>query len=193
MVSRWCGGASRSSCSPEDVRSSAAPRLRKPLRTSTSRCRSHRSAESVFRGSLFRTGYEIFYTPIPADEKRAAKSIIDVGFDRLGDAIGGEPHRATVGGQPVGHWTIPVTLSGPRTIPFLEYHGARGTPETEVLDLLQQHLDEHERVVLYGHPCYEGVRDRLLRRVFAAVVERGFRFVTMQTMAEQLRAVAAAQ
>jgi hypothetical protein len=43
----------------------------------------------VFRGSLFRTGYEIFYTPIPADEKRAAKSIIDVGFDRLGDAIGG--------------------------------------------------------------------------------------------------------
>src|SRR5262249_47515475 len=33
--------------------------------------------------------YEIFYTPIPADEKRAAKSIIDVGFDRLGDAIGG--------------------------------------------------------------------------------------------------------
>ncbi|HLG59636.1 MAG TPA: hypothetical protein VI485_30135 [Vicinamibacterales bacterium] len=48
-----------------------------------------RTGESVFRGSLFRTGYEIFYTPIPADEKRAAKSIIDVGFDRLGDAIGG--------------------------------------------------------------------------------------------------------
>ncbi len=41
------------------------------------------------RGSLFRTGYEIFYTPIAADEKRAAKSIIDVGFDRVGDAIGG--------------------------------------------------------------------------------------------------------
>jgi ATP:ADP antiporter, AAA family len=48
-----------------------------------------RTGESVFRGSLFRTGYEIFYTPIPADEKRAAKSIIDVGFDRLGDAVGG--------------------------------------------------------------------------------------------------------
>jgi len=48
-----------------------------------------RAGESTFRGSLFRTGYEIFYTPIPADEKRAAKSIIDVGFDRLGDAIGG--------------------------------------------------------------------------------------------------------
>jgi hypothetical protein len=48
-----------------------------------------RTGESVFRGSLFRTGYEIFYTPIPAQEKRAAKSIIDVGFDRLGDAVGG--------------------------------------------------------------------------------------------------------
>jgi hypothetical protein len=45
-------------------------------------------------------------------------------------------------------------------------------------------------VVLYGHPCYEGVRDNVLRQVFATVVERGFRFVTMQTMAEQLRAVA---
>ena len=48
-----------------------------------------RTGESVLRGSLFRTGYEIFYTPIAADEKRAAKSIIDVGFDRVGDAIGG--------------------------------------------------------------------------------------------------------
>jgi hypothetical protein len=48
-----------------------------------------RTGESVFRGSLFRTGYEIFFTPIPDDEKRAAKSIIDVGFDRLGDAMGG--------------------------------------------------------------------------------------------------------
>jgi ATP:ADP antiporter, AAA family len=48
-----------------------------------------RAGESVFRGSLFRTGYELFYTPIPAAEKRAAKSIIDVGFDRMGDAVGG--------------------------------------------------------------------------------------------------------
>jgi len=48
-----------------------------------------RSAEAVFRGSLFRTGYELFYTPMRADEKRAAKAIIDVGVDRVGDAIGG--------------------------------------------------------------------------------------------------------
>lgn len=47
-----------------------------------------RAGESVFRGSLFRAGYEVFYTPIPAAERRAAKSLIDVGFDRLGDAVG---------------------------------------------------------------------------------------------------------
>jgi hypothetical protein len=48
-----------------------------------------RGAESVFRGSLFRSGYEVFFTPIPPREKRAAKSIVDVGVDRLGDALGG--------------------------------------------------------------------------------------------------------
>src|SRR6185503_11341464 len=53
-----------------------------------------RGGESVFRGSLFRAGYELFYTPILPAEKRAAKSIIDVGFDRLGDAAGGGLVRA---------------------------------------------------------------------------------------------------
>jgi hypothetical protein len=53
-----------------------------------------RAGESVFRGSLFKTGYEIFFTPIDPQDKRAAKSIIDVGFDRLGDAVGG----ATIAG-----------------------------------------------------------------------------------------------
>jgi hypothetical protein len=48
-----------------------------------------RAGESIFRGSWFRAGYELFYTPIPAEEKRAVKSIVDVGADRLGDAVGG--------------------------------------------------------------------------------------------------------
>jgi len=34
--------------------------------------------------SLFRSGYELFYTPIPASEKRAAKSLIDVGVRPAG-------------------------------------------------------------------------------------------------------------
>jgi hypothetical protein len=48
-----------------------------------------RGAENVLRGSLFRSAYEVFYTPIPPANKRAAKSLIDVGFDRVGEAIGG--------------------------------------------------------------------------------------------------------
>jgi hypothetical protein len=47
-----------------------------------------RAAESIFRGSLYRTGYELFFTPMPPREKRAVKSVIDVGFDRFGDFIG---------------------------------------------------------------------------------------------------------
>jgi peptidoglycan/xylan/chitin deacetylase (PgdA/CDA1 family) len=131
-----------------------------------------------------------FSSPGFYSDERVMALLDRLGFMYNGDAIGGEPFRATVGGRPVGHWTIPVTLSGPRTIPFLEYHGAKGTPMVEVFRQLNQHLDEHDNVVMYGHPCYEGVRDNILRQVFATALERGFRFVTMQTMAEQLRAVA---
>jgi hypothetical protein len=48
-----------------------------------------RGGESVFRASWFRSGYELFFTPIAPEEKRAAKSLIDVGVERLGDALGG--------------------------------------------------------------------------------------------------------
>ena len=47
-----------------------------------------RALELILRGSLFRAGYEIFYTPIAARDKRAVKVLIDVGFDRMGDAAG---------------------------------------------------------------------------------------------------------
>jgi len=47
-----------------------------------------RGGQAVFRGSLFRSGYEVFYTPVSSADKRAAKSVIDVGFDKLGDAAG---------------------------------------------------------------------------------------------------------
>jgi len=47
-----------------------------------------RGLEAVLRGSLFRAGCEVLYAPIPAAEKRATKTLVDVGCDRLGDAIG---------------------------------------------------------------------------------------------------------
>jgi hypothetical protein len=48
-----------------------------------------RAGEAIFRSSWFRAGYELFFTPIPAAEKRATKSLIDVACDRLGDAAAG--------------------------------------------------------------------------------------------------------
>jgi hypothetical protein len=57
-----------------------------------------------------------------------------------------------------------------------------------MLDQLDRHLEGRDLVVLYGHPCYEGVREAVLRKVFARVLERGFRFVTMQAFAARLEA-----
>ncbi len=48
-----------------------------------------RGAEAVQRNSLFRSAYELLYTPLPEEKKRATKTIIDVGFDRLGTVAGG--------------------------------------------------------------------------------------------------------
>ena len=79
-----------------------------------------RGGESVFRSSLFRAGYELFYTPIPAAEKRAAKSIIDVAFDRLGDAVGGGLVRAdraaAAGGAVASHPVARHRLLGGRDL-----------------------------------------------------------------------------
>jgi hypothetical protein len=53
-----------------------------------------RGGETVLRSSLFRSGYELFYTPLSATEKRSTKTIVDVGADRLGDAVGAGIVRA---------------------------------------------------------------------------------------------------
>ena len=128
-----------------------------------------------------------FSSPGFYSDERVMRQLDRLGFQYNGDAIGGEPARAVADGRELRHWTIPVTLAGPRTIPFLEYHGARGTPDDQVIAELHRHLDGHDQVVLYGHPCYEGVRESMLRKVFGAVLERGYRFVTLQTIARRLQ------
>jgi hypothetical protein len=55
-----------------------------------------------------------------------------------------------------------------------------------VITDINRRLDGERWVVLYGHPCYEGVNDGILRRIFRTVLERGFRFVTHQEMVELL-------
>ena len=62
-----------------------------------------RGGEASFRASWFRSGYELFYTPLPARERRAAKSIIDVALDRLSDALGGGLVRIIIALVPVAY------------------------------------------------------------------------------------------
>lgn len=47
-----------------------------------------RGAENVLRNSLYREAYEVFYTPLLPAERRATKTVVDVGVERLGDVIG---------------------------------------------------------------------------------------------------------
>jgi peptidoglycan/xylan/chitin deacetylase (PgdA/CDA1 family) len=111
---------------------------------------------------------------------RVARLLDRLGFAYDGDAIGGHPRR---NGR---HWTIPVTLCGPGTIPYLENHAARGTAEAEVLRGVEAHLEGRDLAVMYGHPCWEGVHAELLRRVFETVLARGFRFATLAEIAGRL-------
>lgn len=46
-----------------------------------------RGAELVLANSVFRSGYELLYTPVTPDEKRPTKALIDVAGNRIGDAI----------------------------------------------------------------------------------------------------------
>jgi ATP:ADP antiporter, AAA family len=48
-----------------------------------------RGAATAIANSLFRSGYELFYAPVPSEKKRSTKTAIDVGFDRVGTFVGG--------------------------------------------------------------------------------------------------------
>lgn len=47
-----------------------------------------RGTESVIRGSLFRSGYELLFSAMSPQEKRRVKTFLDVACDRAGDALG---------------------------------------------------------------------------------------------------------
>src|SRR5262249_60214855 len=67
------------------------------------RLRGPRGGEASFRASWFRAGYELFYTPLAASERRAAKSLIDVALDRVSDALGGGLVRVIIALVPVAY------------------------------------------------------------------------------------------
>ena len=45
-------------------------------------------SQEMLSNSLFRSGYELLYTPLPEAEKRPTKAVVDVGLDKLGALVG---------------------------------------------------------------------------------------------------------
>jgi hypothetical protein len=47
-----------------------------------------RGSNGILRDSLYRSGYELLYTPLPSRRKRATKAIVDVAADKVGAIAG---------------------------------------------------------------------------------------------------------
>jgi AAA family ATP:ADP antiporter len=70
---------------PVAVAAAAVAGLLDPRLWSAALCR---GAHEVLSNSLFRSGYELLYTPLPDHQKRATKQLVDVAFDKLGTLAG---------------------------------------------------------------------------------------------------------
>ena len=71
-----------------------------------------RGLEAVVHGSLFRSGYELLYTPLPIDRKRAIKSVVDVGLDKVGSVAGGLLTMALVALAPAAASPLALAAAG---------------------------------------------------------------------------------
>jgi AAA family ATP:ADP antiporter len=70
-----------------------------------------RGTENIGRMSLFRSAYELLYTPVSAADKRAAKPIIDVAFDRAGDLFAASITRIVLASTRAGQHAIILLLA----------------------------------------------------------------------------------
>ena len=69
-----------------------------------------RGAEAVTRSSVFRAGYELLFAPLPDDQKRSTKVVLDVGAERVGDLLGAQLVALIVFFAPLPH--TPVLIAG---------------------------------------------------------------------------------
>jgi hypothetical protein len=116
-----------------------------------------RGSESVLRGSLYRSGYEVFFTPVPPREKRAVKSTIDVGFDRFGDLIGAVFMQMAL--------LLPVGYRSPALLLLVGACSAAGLLIASRLTRGYQQALEHSLVVRGEELELPEVEDRLTRTV----------------------------
>lgn len=70
-----------------------------------------RASEAIGRASIYRAGYEVFYTPLARDDRRAVKGVIDVGVDRTGDIVGAVITQRLLWIPQPGQTTVLLTLA----------------------------------------------------------------------------------
>jgi hypothetical protein len=70
-----------------------------------------RAGGAVLSGSIYRAGYELSYTPIAPHDRRAVKSIIDVGVARTGDIVGATVTQSLLWMPQPGQTTMLLALA----------------------------------------------------------------------------------
>jgi ATP:ADP antiporter, AAA family len=70
-----------------------------------------RGAEYVLSNSVYRGGYEVLFTPVPAREKRAIKALADVGASRTGDIVAAGIGQAVILLPIAGHGIALMALA----------------------------------------------------------------------------------
>jgi len=71
-----------------------------------------RGVEAVVHASWYRAAYEVLFVPLSPKDRRATKSLIDVGGDRLGDALGGIVIRLVMLMTPHASSVLPAVALG---------------------------------------------------------------------------------
>jgi hypothetical protein len=122
-----------------------------------------RGAENVVRNSLYREAYEVFYTPLLARERRATKTIIDVGVERFGDLLGGLAVLAILA---LTTDSTPVLLAGSIALSVLGVVIALKAQRSYV-EALERSLLEHAIDI----PNYEA-HDRTTRTTLELIAQR---------------------
>ena len=106
----WASPA-RSACAPpRPPRARSSARSFPGLATATL----VRGAYESLTNSLFRSGYELLYTPLPEAEKRRVKAIVDVGVDKVGALAGSAVVALTLALAPLAAVARPVRRRGGR-------------------------------------------------------------------------------
>jgi ATP/ADP translocase len=133
-----------------------------------------RAGESILRSSLYRAGYETLFTPLAPREKRAVKTIVDVGAVRSGDFLGAGLVQAVlvfigVAAAPAVLLWLTIAASGAAIIVALRLHAGyvrtleRGLLSRAVhLDLSEVHDAATRSIVLQslGGTALSQVLDR---------------------------------